>query len=66
MIRCSECQNFKKFSFPNKTFYYCYLEKKRKGCGNMEVCRLFDRVPKAHPRWCPLWKEKKNAEPREH
>ena len=59
MIRCSECKQFAELPIQTKTFYYCGL---KPTCGT-DMMKLWDKVPKAHPRWCPLWREeKKNAE----
>ena len=55
MIRCSECERFHKVGLRNvftgneKIFWEC-----RSYCG-----RLWSRIPKTHPRWCPKYKEVK-------
>jgi len=65
MIRCSECTKLDKIPLSTKTLYYCFQQRMEKENG-IWGCKLWERVPRTHPRWCPLWKESKNAEPREH
>ena len=63
MIRCSECKDFEKMLYADrktdKILYYCYQQVKESG--TLMGCKIFDKVPKAHPRWCPLYKEQKNG-----
>ena len=60
MIRCSECKHFTEKPIQTKVFYYCGKKFNDIGCS-----KIWNKPPKAHPRWCPLWKESKNAERRE-
>lgn len=48
MIRCSECKYLEERHFKHKTFLICTLSK---------ILRIWTKVPKTHPHWCPKWKE---------
>lgn len=53
MIRCGECDGLCCRQIKSKTFYHC----------EARPDRLWDKIPKTHPRWCPKWKGvKKNDE----
>ena len=54
MIRCSECKHFDKMPIKTKVFYYCI----KKYDFNF---KLWDKIPKTHPRWCPIYQEGKKC-----
>ena len=62
MIRCSECQYFSPWLIGNKTFYRCNKNKDGSICNG--VMQLWNKVPKAHPHWCPIYKGVKNDKQR--
>ena len=59
MIRCSECTKLEEIPLTHKTLYYCFLQRMEAKHGIWE-CKLWERIPKTHPRWCPKWKGVKN------
>ena len=56
MIRCSECKQFDKLEIKHKSFYYCAIMHT-----NGFDFKLWQKVPKEHPRWCPIYKGEKQS-----
>ena len=57
MIRCIECEHFKPMIIQHKMFYRCIADTNGSICNG--VTQLWDKIPRTHPRWCPLWVEEK-------
>jgi len=62
MIRCSECKHFDKMPIKTKVFYYCMKHTDGSICNGVQM--LWQKVPRTHPRWCPIYRGEKNAEKR--
>ena len=62
MIRCSECEHLEKLMATDKLLYYCHLQRVRQEL-NLWECKIWkwNEIPKMHPHWCPLYKEKKKC-----
>ena len=55
MIRCCECEHCWPLRVQHREFYFC----EALGMCDGAYKKLWNKVPKGHPRWCPKRKEEK-------